>query len=294
MTNNFNQLSLHYYFYDDSHEIDALFRNECERELLILFQEVISDLDLKIKVDALPPKDGGFIDTWKFINDNKESITLVVSILTLIVTTFPLKNKRLGQAQLDNLEMDNLLKKEELRKLGIEYIQEVDESKFQEIINFLIKNYKIVWRRSNFFKKVTLNKRIKKIAFKKSIENQNTEDEIELRLGDYEKFILFDEEIPDVKNLEVSIDLISSVLKKGNFRWRAFLDGQIINFIMEDENFKKKVFEGLIKHTNNVKLKVILNYSRKIDDAGHIKITKYYVSKVVSYFIGNIEYTATE
>ncbi|POS00512.1 hypothetical protein Q361_1851 [Flavobacterium croceum DSM 17960] len=290
MTNIYNQLVLHYYFHDNSHEIDALFRNECERELLILFQEVINDLDLNIRVETLPPKEGGFIETWKFTNDNKDIIALVVSILTLIVTAFPLKNKRLDEAQIENLEMDNLLKKEELRKLGIEYIKEVDESKFQEIIKFLIKNYKIVWRRSNFFKKVTLNKKIKKIAFNKSLDDRTNQEEIQLRLGDYEQFILFDEEIPDIQNLEVSIDLISSVLKKGNFRWRAFLDGQIINFVMEDETFKKMVFEGLIKHTNNVKLKVILNYSRRIDDSGHIKITKYYVSKVISYFIGNIEH----
>lgn len=290
MININNQLALHYYFYDESHEIDALFRNESERELLILFQEIINDLDLKIKIEALPPKEGGFIETWKFINDNKEIISLLINIITLIITAYPVKNKKLDKLQIENLELDNLLKKEELKKLGITHLKEVDSNKLDEIINFLIKNYKIIWRRSNFFKKLTLNKKVKKISFNKLYNQESTESEIELRLGDYEKFILFNEEIPDIKDLEVSIDLISSVLKKGNFRWRAFWNGQIINFIMEDESFKKMVFEGAIKHTNNVKLNVVLNYSRKIDDSGQIKVTKYYVSKVLSYYIGNNEY----
>lgn len=286
----YNQFALHYYFHNDSHEIDAIFRNECEKELLMLFQEVIDDLELHIRIETVPAKEGGFIETWKFINENAEILSLFVSLLSLIVSAFPVKNKKLDQLQIENLELDNLLKKEELKKLGIHYIKEIDQNKLQEIITFLLKNYRVAWRRSNFFKKLTRNTKVKKIGFSKLKDYQSFEDEKQLRLGDYEQFILFDEEIPDIKNVESNIDLISSVLKRGNFRWRAFLNGQIINFVMEDEAFKRMIFEGQIKHTSNVKLRVILNHARKIDDSGQIKITKYYVSKVISYFIGNEEY----
>lgn len=290
MTNLYNQLELHYYFYDDSHEIDAIFRNECEKELLVLFLEVINDLDFRIKVEAVPPKEGGFVEVWKFINENKEIINIVLTIINLILTRYPVKNKKLDKLQIENLELDNLLKKEELKKLGIVDFKSVDSNTLDKIIEFLTKNYKIIWRRSNFFKKLTLNKDIKNIAINKLYNFIPSPDETVLRLGDYEQFILFNEEIPDIKNQEVSIDLISSVLKNGNFPYKGFLNSQIINFIMEDEKFKKLVFEGQIPHTNKVKIKVILNYARKIDDTGLIKITKYYVSKVLSYTIGDKEY----
>lgn len=285
-----NQLLLHYYFHNDSHEIDAIFRNECEKELLMLFQEVINDLDLHIRIGAGPPKEGGFIEIWKFINENAEILSLFISVVSLILTAYPVKNKKLDQLQIENLELDNLLKKEELKKLGIHNVKQLDENKLQEVILFLLKNYRIVWRRSNFFKKLTRNPRVKKIGFKKMKDYESYEEEKQVRLGDYEQFILFDEEIPDVKNVEVNIDLISSVLKNGNFKWRGFSNGQIVNFLMEDAYFKKMVFEGLIKHTSNVSLRVIINHSRKIDDTGQIKITKYYVSKVISYIIGNEEF----
>jgi len=287
----YNQLKLHYYLYDDSHEIDAFFRNDSERELLNLFQEVINDLDLRVRIESTPSKEGGYIEIWQFVDDNKELISLVVSLLTLILSRYPVKNKRLDKAQIENLELDNLLKKEELKKLGITNYEKIDETAVNKIIDFLLKNYKIIWRRSNFFKRLTGNKEVKKIGINKLLNFQAADEEITLRLGDYEQFILFNEEIPDIKNNEVTIDLISSVLKKGNFRWRGFLNGQIINFVMEDERFKRLVFDGLLTHNNNVKLKVILNNSRKIDDSGLIRITKYYVSKVISYFVGGKEFT---
>lgn len=286
----YNQLEIHYYLHHNSHEIDAFFRNDCERELLNLFQEVINDLDLRVRIEATPAKEGGYIEIWKFVNANKELISLVVNVLTLLLSRYPVKNRRLDKAQIENLELDNLLKKEELKKLGITGFEKIDESLLKKIIEFLLKNYKIIWRRSNFFKKLTVNKEIKKIGINKLYNFKVSDEEIDLRLGDYEQFILFNEEIPDVKDNEVTIDLISSVLKKGNFRWRGFLEGQIINFVMEDESFKRLVFDGLLTHNNNVKLKVILNHSRKIDDSGLIRVTKYYVSKVVSYFVGGKEY----
>lgn len=285
----YNQLELHYYFYDNSHEIDALFRNECEKELLILFKEVIDDLDFKIKVETVPPKEGGFVEVWQFVNENKEIINVVLTIINLILTRYPVKNKKLDKLQIENLELDNLLKKEELRKLGIDF-KNVDESTLNKVVEFLIKNYKIIWRRSNFFKKLTQNRDVKNISINKLKDFVPSPDEKTLRLGDYEQFILFNEDIPDITNQEVTIDLISSVLKSGRFPYKGFLSGQIINFIMEDEKFKKLVFEGKIPHNNKIKIKVILNHSRKIDDSGQIKITKYYVSKVLSYAIGNTEH----
>src|SRR5690606_27301265 len=108
---------------------------------------------------------------------------LYISVISLILTAFPVKNKKLDQLQIQNLELDNLLKTEELKKLGIHTVKQIDENKLREIIVFLLKNYRIVWRRSNFFKKLTRNTRVKKIGFKKMKDYESSEEEKQLRLG---------------------------------------------------------------------------------------------------------------
>jgi len=73
-----------------------------------------------------------------------------------------------------------------------------------------------------------------------------------IRLEDFEKFILFDENIPDITGKTEGIDLISSALKQGKFRWKGFLKRQIIDFEWRDEILSKHVFKGDITH--NTKL----------------------------------------
>lgn len=289
MSEIFNQFELHYFFSDTSHGFDAKVRNECEKELLNLFEEVCSDLEVKVLIEAKPPQNGGFIEVWEFIGMNKEMITLIVSVLTLIMSRVPVQNKKLTRLQIENLEIDNKIKKEELKRLGIDP-QKLDPTIVQKIIDFLIKSYRIIWRRSNFFKKITLYKRVNRIEINKLNNYVPSKNPISLNLGDFEQFILFDENLPDVTGQIENVDLISSALKPGKFRWKAFLNSQIIDFEMLDENFKKHVFEGHIPHNNKVRLKIELNHSRKIDDSGQIKISKYYVTKVLSYSINGITY----
>lgn len=286
----YNQFELHYFFSDTSHGFDAIMRNECEKELLYLFEDISHHLEIKALIEARPPQIGGFIEVWEFLGDNAEKITLLVSVLTLIMSRIPVQNRKLTKLQIENLELDNQIKKEELRKLEINKIKDLDERKLHEIIEFLVKDYKIIWRRSNFFKKITQYKRITKITINKQLNYKPTKDAEMLRLGDFEQFILFDENIPDITGQVEEIDLISSALKQGKFKWKGFLNNQIIDFEMHDENFKRRVFQGDIIHNNRVKLKVRLNHSRKIDDTGRIKITRYYVTNVINYSINGIPY----
>jgi hypothetical protein len=208
----------------------------------------------------------------------------------LIMSRFPVQNRKLTQLQIENLELDNQLKKEELKRLGIVSLEAIDGKLLQKIIDFLIKNYNIVWRRSNFFKKITQYKRINKITINKLQNYNSSQEPVSLILGDFEQFILFDEDIPDITGELETIDLISSALKPGKFKWKGFVNSQIIEFEMRDEKFKQHVFHGDVKHNNKVKLKVELNHTRKIDETGKIKITKYYVTKVLCYSIDNIDY----
>lgn len=55
-----NKLELHYYFRDNSHSMDAFIRNQCEKELLYIYKEVLSLFDIDAEVESEAFDEGGF------------------------------------------------------------------------------------------------------------------------------------------------------------------------------------------------------------------------------------------
>ena len=219
-----NQLELHYFFSDNSHGFDAFVRNECEKELLNLYHEVAKSLEFKLLVQSEPPKEGGFIDVWKFIGENPNQVTLIVSAIALILSRIPVENKKLTKLQIENLKLDNELKKQELRELKLKSKSEneIDEELVKKVVELLMINYKIVWRRSNFYRKTANYKRIYKISNQRLLDGETVGNEREIPQKDFYNFILSSDELPQDEINEAVIDLISPVLKSGNFYWKGF------------------------------------------------------------------------
>ncbi len=149
-----NRLQAHYFFNDKSHTINATVRNECEKELLNIFSDIASSLKLNLRVEAEPPREGGFAEFWQFIGDNAPQITLIISVATVIISRKPVENKKLTQLQIENLELDNELKRKELGELGLHSLKESNLSAelVSKVLDFIMLNYRITWRRSNFLK----------------------------------------------------------------------------------------------------------------------------------------------
>lgn len=214
-----NKIQLHYYFSDNSHGFDAIVRNECEKELLNIFHDVAKTLDLKLLVQSEPPKEGGFIDIWKFLGENSNQVTIIVSAIAIILSRKPVENKKLTQLQIENLELENELKRNELKELHLKSLNEgdIDEKLIIKIVDLLSLNYKIIWRRSNFYKKISTYKRINKFSSQRFLEDTPIGNDREITRGDFHNFILSSDELPENEVEEAKIDLISPVLKSGNF-----------------------------------------------------------------------------
>lgn len=285
-----NKIELHYFFSDDSHGFDAIVRNECEKELLQLYYEISKALDLKLFVQSEPPKNGGFIDLWTFIGKNENQITLIISLIAIFLSRKPVENKRLTQLQIENLELDNELKKNELKKLGLVSITDINlnDDLIRKIIDILNLNYKIIWRRSNFFKKIIDYKRIEKISNRRFLDNNPVSPSRELKREDFPNFILSTDDLPDIELDEVEIDLISPVLKSGNFLWKGFINKQIVQFEMQDDSFKHLIQSGQIYLNSKVRINTVLVQKRKIDENGSIKINKSIVKLVIDYKINSV------
>ncbi|RZJ74696.1 MAG: hypothetical protein EOO47_20760, partial [Flavobacterium sp.] len=203
-----NKIQAHYFFSDDSHGFDATVRNECEKELLQIYTEIGNTLDLKLLIQSEPPKEGGFIEAWTFIGQNINQITIIVSAIALILSRKPVENKKLSNLQIENLKLDNELKKQELNNLRLKALKEdeIDENLMIKVVNLLSQNYKIIWRRSNFYKKMAAYARISRFSSQRLLDEEPIGSERSISRGEFVDFMLLSDELPDLLLSEAEID----------------------------------------------------------------------------------------
>lgn len=279
-----NILELHYSFRDDSHTMNAFVRNECEKELLLIFKEVVAALNMEVNIECEAFKEGGLKEIWRFLGKNGVQITLILSIIGLILSRIPVENKELVKLQIENLQLDNESKRQQLKKIKYEVKsdEELTEEVVEKVIEILDKDYKIVWHKSNFYKKLNLYPKVSKLSTQILNEhNRPIEDEKSVERQQFSKFILRSDSFPPNIDEEAVIDIISPVLKKGDFSWKGFYKGEIINFEMADIDFKNSVLNKEIEFINGTAIKCVLHQNRKIDESGLIKVVQ---SKVLTIF----------
>ena len=287
-----NSLQFHYFFKDNSHSIDSILRNECEKEILYIFKEISETLGLQLNIETLPTEEGGFKEIWKFLGKNSVQITLIVSVAAIVISRFPVENKELTQLQIENLKLDIELKRKELEKLNLDFLQEDKELNQKTVVDsveLVNKNYKISWRKSNLYKKLNSYHKVDLVEVLRYKEKKPVGEPRKIH---FLKFILRTDELPKLELENAIIDVISPAIKQGKFRWKGFYNNEIINFIMSDIEFKNQVLKGDIHFSNRFSIEVEMTQNRKINQDGNIIVTYTDVSKVIASIEGGnrIEY----
>ena len=280
-----NRLEFHYCFKDDSHTIDSILRNECEKEILQIYKEIANTLGLQLTLETLPTEEGGFKETWKFLGKNSVQITLIVSVAAIIVSRFPVENKELTNLQIENLKLDNEIKRKELEKLNLDFIQEgseLDQQKVVDSVELVNKNYKVSWRKSNLYKKLNNYKRIDSVEVRRYEEKEPVGNPRKIPRREFSKFILRSDELPKLELENATIDVISPAIKRGKFRWKGFYNNEIIDFLMDDIEFKSQVLLGDIHFSNRFSIEVEMTQDRKINQEGNIIVTNSIVKRVIA------------
>lgn len=291
-----NKIELHYFFRDETHTMNAFVRNECEKELLTIFKEVIQSLDIEVDVESEAFKEGGLKEIWKFLGKNGVQLTLIVTVFGLLLSRIPVENKELVKLQIENLELDNELKRQELKKIKneIRNEEELTNDIAERVLEILDRDYKIIWHKSNFYKKLNFYPKVTKLTTQRLNEqNEPIEKEKTVERESFSKFILRSDIFPPNIDEEAVIDIISPVLKKGNFSWKGFYKGDIINFEMNDQSFKNSVLNKEIEFINGTAIKCVLQQNRKIDEVGLVKVVQNKVLTVIEIITGE-NYVATE
>lgn len=280
---NVAKFELHYFFYDQSHSMDAIIRNKCEYELLALFREVSDCLDIKIELEAEALGEGGLKEVWNFIGKNSPQLTLVLLAATLIVSRVPTTNGRLEQLKETELNLSIEEKKLNIEKLKKEIensdSDKADIEKLSEVINDYLKIRKY---KSNFYSQLISYSKVSQISTKGLDENY--EEIIPgkiIKRKDFYKFILQTDELPAEIDEEAIIEIISPVLKSGNYKWKGLYDSEPISFYMKDKDFKTSIIRDGIKFKNGTSIECVLEKSRKIDNIGEVIISGYSVDTVM-------------
>lgn len=285
-----NGLQFHYYFDDESHSINSIVRNECEKEILYIIKEISNSLGVEMEIETLPTEEGGFKEKWKVLGKNSAQITLIISIALGVLSRFPVENEELTTLQIENLKLDNEIKKKELDKLNLNELQEdsvLDQKIVSDSVNIVNKNYKISWRKSNLYKKLNNYPKVEFIDIIRLKDNEPVGIPRTVNRNQFAKFILRTDDLPQLELERVTIDVATPAIKR-NFRWKGFYNQKLITFLMEDNDFNNKVFNGDMHFSNRYSIEVQMTQERKINNDGDVVVKDSIVHKVFASIDGGI------
>ena len=288
-------LELHYYLEQDSHAIDAVLRNKCEAELLAIFQEVASTFELEVEIESLARQEGGVKEWWKFIGANSAQITFILTILALILTRIPVSDadKDAREKRVAELTIEEKTLAIEERRLAIAKLKKesmtgvVEEKTLEKATQLTDHNLKIQARKSNFYKNLCNYDKVTGISFS-SIDAAHVAvgDERFVSKSQFNRFVLFSTDLPVEKNENAKIEIVSPVLREGNFKWKGFLNNQILSFSMKDEDFRNSVLREEVTFQHGSQIECVLCTYRKFDEIGAIVITGHSVITVLEKTAG--------
>lgn len=291
------KLEVHYYLANEAHSMDAFVRNKCEAELLAIFREVCNSFGINLPIETFSYRDGGLKETWKFLADNGVPLTVILSIFTLVVTIIsttlsrvPMSDpdKDAREKELSELSIDEKRLSIEEKRLNIQKLKkevETGEVKPETILlgaHAIEQNLKIHARKSNFYRALDNYKKVTGVSFSPlSGDGIPVADERLVPRSEFKLHILTTNELP-VETIEnATVEIVSPVLKEGNYRWKGVFQGLPISFTMADAEFKSTVLRREVSFQHGSIINCVLHVSRKFDEIGDIVVTGYSVPTVL-------------
>lgn len=284
-----NTIELHYWLNDGTHTMDAHIFNKCEYEFLGIVNELSSSLKIKIDIEVEPLQEGGIRARFKLFRDKKDAIKLAVLIFLLtdflcapLKTTIEYATERVLEQVFEDPEIKNLEIEKKKAELNLDIVKIKAET---ERLCKNIDENKIQKKRSNYYESASQCKKIEKITIGATDSNgENLIISKDVLASDFNLYIMTSDELePDLDD-NATIEIISPVLKKGNYQWLGIYRGEVIQFKMKSNEFKTLVLTGQVPFKNGSSIICLLVRNKKIDNNGDIKITGYEVMEVYNFF----------
>ncbi|HTO37593.1 MAG TPA: hypothetical protein VL021_04150 [Brumimicrobium sp.] len=279
-----NTIEIHYWLKGGTHLMDAYIQNKCEHEFLGIIREIALKVNADIIVETEPFREGGLRRWFKVVSkeENKKGpITqaAIVALITVILSTPISKSiEKVIDKVFEDVEMQDLEKEKiklEIKKLR----QDLNETERNIGGNVTIKK-----RRSNFYSNLSGYPDVDEISIISQDNSKTIIKENRIKRNRFSEFILVNDDIEPIEINNAIIEIISPVLKKGNYSWMGVYEGNIIHFKIKSAEFKSLVQSGKIQFKNGTSIDCQLIIHRAVDNEGVIKVTKHEVIRVNSYF----------
>lgn len=279
-----NKLELRYSFNDKSGYMDAWIKHRCEKEILSMLRVLADLLDVKMTAHCEPSlHEGGYRMVWPVGGESARSISIVLNILMQVLTRPTLSVG--GQPLTDRSTSDeeNMHKEIALLKRSLK-LNKPGALIPRELIELLASWPKFCKYKSNFYEALRGYPKVTKINVRELNGNNNSRSgSLEVKCEQFDYFILRSDNLPTVKDNKATIEIISPVLKDSRYRWKGIYNkgGDTIDFYMQDEEFKKQMFDEKISFTSGMCIDCVLEIERKLSEMGETINVSYTVTTVI-------------
>jgi len=287
-----NKFEIHYYFNDDSHTMDAHLRNKCESELLAIVHEMALEFGITLRIDCEAYTEGGFKDKWKLLGDNSNQLTILILLLTIILSRIPTSDNKLKKEETILSIQEKRLNIEKLKK-ELETGKPNDET-ILSAADAVDNNLKVVARRSNFYKSVTHCHKIRSVGFSCLDNNNLVTKELVVERPEFHKFILHSNDMQPLVYDDAKVEIISPVLRQGDYKWRGIFNGEPISFSMTDTDFKHDVLLKKISFQNGTVIECVLKVNQKLNEVGDVIPVNYRVETVLEKIDGDVRFQTVQ
>lgn len=279
-----NKLELRYSFNNKSNYMDSLILLRCEKEILALIRTVADMLDVRMTVYNEPyDSAGGFREKLAVAGASSRSISIVLNIVMRILTRPSLSVG--GQPLVDRSEADEEEMQRELAKLRHELrLKTPGVAPSHRLVDLLNGLPRFCKCKSNFYEALKGYPKVSKIAMRELNGSDRIRSGLlEVKRDQFDYFILRSDDLPTVKDNKATIEIISPVLKDSKFRWKGIYNkgGETIDFYMQDEEFKKQMFDDKISFTSGMCIDCVLEIARRLSELGEVINVSYTVTTVI-------------
>jgi hypothetical protein len=237
---------LHYYFEDvDSHSMNAVIHNNCERQFIHYI--INKYLDNEIQIEVFAREEGGLKDNLKIILKTAIATTLINSaISTFFTTNF---SQKIPITEETKSKLENVLAIKEAIK---------SNNLTDEEFEYVVRNDRDLRKlKSDFFKTVKQEKKLTKIEVEIPTERDGKPvfDTISVPCSQFNNFILPDDDKTEEENETVDKDakifIVAPILIKGRRDlWKGIYNNESIEFKLTDIVFLNDVYNHTIKFSN--------------------------------------------
>ena len=287
-----NKLELRYQFSDSSNYIDAQIRYRCEGEILNILLALAELLDIRLQIYNEPFSfHKGFCERWLVAGKDRRAISVILN-QTLQFLREPTLTKD-GKLIHPNTTDDEKELRRIARRVHLNLQQkEPDYLLLKDLREQVCLSIRFCRFKSNFYEALRGYPRVTKIQLRETnAQNLSKSGLVKVQDVQFPQFILKSGKLEPITDNKALIQIISPVLSNRNFQWKGLYNktGLVIDFSMQDEEFKKQLLEEKLSFTNGVCIECIMEISRRITDLGKTVNSSYAVKTVIRTRLGKEE-----